>query len=216
MRYHFLEGATKTKKRSKKLLILLPLFGLISGGYILLNMLAPSLPIDSRPSDATVQKLVAVKPGLEGDRVYIPQINVDVAISEGDTADALEKGAWHRTNAGGNPEKGGNFVLSAHRFLLGMTPQQTRAKSPFYNLDKLQPGDDLFVDWAGQRYAYKVEKKFSVNRMATEIEAPSSESKLILYSCELRGEAAGREVIQAKPIGTVAWSNDKSYIKQNR
>lgn len=171
---------------------------------MLVNTFSPSLPLPGKPDDATVQKLVNTSPGSEGNRLYVPQINVDVAISEGTTVEALEKGAWHRNPENGDPKKGGNFVLSAHRFQLELTPQQTKAASPFYNIDKLQAGDELYVDWAGKRYAYRIEEKTQVDMTATEIEAKTKDSQLTLYSCDLRGEAASREVVIAKPLGEVS------------
>lgn len=131
--------------------------------------------------------------------MYIPAISVDVAINEG-TAAVLQKGAWHRKPENGNPERGGNFILSAHRFELGFTPQHTRAKSPFYHIDKLQAGDKIFVDYNQKRYVYEVTRKYKVDRNAVQIEAPSAEPKMTIYSCDLRGEAAGREVIEARPL----------------
>lgn len=214
MTYHYREGAT-TKRKSKKWLVLLPGVLLVGGVYMLINALSPAAPVlDTRPRDATAQKLVKKEPGFEGNRLYIPQINVDVAIVEGGE-DALEKGAWWRNPANGNPAGGGNFVLSAHRFLLGMTPGETRAKSPFYHIDKLKVGDELFVDYKDKRYVYKVTKTYKVDRTATEIEAPSEDAKLTLYSCDLRGEKAGREVVEAEPAGTVAWTNGTPRIDRS-
>lgn len=133
-------------------------------------------------------------------RLYIPTIGVDVAVVEGDSEAVLDKGAWHRQPQNGSPEKGGNFVLSAHRFQLGLTPQQTSAKSPFYHIEKLQTGDKIQVDYNGKRYNYEVVKKYKVDRFAVGIEGPSDEAKMTLYSCDIRGEQAGREVVEAKPI----------------
>lgn len=182
--------------------------------YMLINALAPAVPIlSNRPPDATAKKLLSQHPGEEGNRLYIPQINVDVAVVEGDSELALEKGAWHRNPQNGDPIESGNFVLSAHRFLLGMTPSETRAQSPFYHIDKLKVGDEIFVDYEGKRYAYTVNKKYAVSEDATEIEAPSEDAKLTLYSCDLRGPEAGREVIEAKPVGTVAWNGNKQFLQ---
>lgn len=170
---------------------------LLAGVYLLIITLAPAVPPPSQPE--SMYAGTTEQPIETNNRLYIPEISADVAINEG-TAAALEKGAWHRKPENGNPEVGGNFVLSAHRFELGLTPQQTRAKSPFYHINKLQAGDKIFVDYNQERYTYEVVKKYKVDRNAVQIEAPSTEPKLTLYSCDLRGEAAGREVIEAKPI----------------
>jgi LPXTG-site transpeptidase (sortase) family protein len=171
---------------------------LAAGVYLLLTALAPSY-IPSGQTEAVKQKLRAA-PEIKEDRLYISAIGVDVAIVEGDSEAALEKGAWHRRPQNGNPEKGGNFVLSAHRFQMGITPQQTSGRSPFYNIDKLKEGDEIQVDYNKKRYAYKISRKYQVDRYAVSIEDPSVEAKMTLYSCDLRGEQAGREVIEARPV----------------
>lgn len=191
----------KLQITKKRIWLLVPILLLVAGTYLLITALAPVLPTPSTPehiySDKKQQPVE-----IKENRLYIPTISVDVAINEG-TAVVLEKGAWHRRPENGNPEKGGNFVLSAHRFEIGFTPQQTRAKSPFYHIDKLQAGDKIFIDYNQKRYAYEVTKKYKVDRNAVQIEAPSAEPKMTLYSCDLRGEAAGREVIEAKPFTPV-------------
>lgn len=188
----------KRRLSKKHLWLLIPLALLLVGIYLLITILAPSVPPIAVPQ-AKVQKHLA-KPPEEGNRLYIPEISVDVAIEEGDDPSVLDKGAWHRRPQNGNPEKGGNFVLSAHRFQMGVTPQHTRAKSPFYHIDKLHVGDKLYVSYNKKRFTYEVTKKYRVPRTAVEIEGPSSEAKMTLYSCDLKGETAGREVVEAKPI----------------
>lgn len=186
----------------ESLLTALAIIALLGGLYMLLLVISPSLPGWLAPWEVNVQKLVnsTATPTTDGDRLFIPQIGVDVAIVKGKDASALNGGAWHRQPQNGDPIKGGNFVLSAHRFSMGFTPQETRAKSPFYRIDQLKIGDEFFVDYHGKRYAYRVSRTYDVPRTAVEIEAPSTESKLTLYSCDLRGEAAGRVVVEARPV----------------
>ncbi len=177
-----------------------------AGGYILLLSFAPSLTneiVTGRAPDAT-QKKLEQPAGVEGDRLFIPQINVDVAIVTGSTEAALEKGAWHRHPENGDPVKGGNFVLSAHRFIMSFTPQGVAQQSPFYNIDKLNEKNKIFVDFQGKRYAYEIKRKYSVKPNAVEIEAQTDDAKLTLYSCTLGGSADGRDVIEAVKIGEVA------------
>ncbi|MCC7543765.1 sortase [bacterium] len=112
-------------------------------------------------------------------------------------AELLELGSWHRFPDRGSPAKGGNFILSAHRFNLGNSPGQTKTKSPFYNLHKLTVRDGIRVFFDGTWYDYVVTKLYSVNPNATEIEEPSPEAKLTLYTCTLKGSADGRLVVEA-------------------
>ncbi|NCU40813.1 class E sortase, partial [Candidatus Saccharibacteria bacterium] len=126
---------------------------------------------------------------------------------------ALEKGAVHRAPDSGDPKTGGNFVIAAHRFNLGLTPNSTRAKSPFYHIDSLEKGDQIYIDYEGKRYVYEIYEKSLVPPTAIEIEQRTEKPRLTMYSCELAGPTAGREVVYAKPIGTVAWSNGKPGIE---
>ena len=213
MKYSYKTGIRK-RKRGSALLLLVPLVGLLGGGYLLATTLSPALPGDLTGQVSAVSKIVSQRqPDIKSDRLYVPKIGVDVAIVKGVTDRTLAGGAWHRVPENGDPLSGGNFVLAAHRFHLGYTPQQTRAQSPFYHIDALDNGDQVYVDYNGVRYAYEVTKRYSVAETDVQIEAPSREAKLTLYSCDLRGPAAGREVVEAKPVGTIAWVNGGPKLK---
>ncbi len=138
-----------------------------AGVYILLVAFAPLLPdwqlLGLQPVDVKTV-LTGTKPGAHGNRLFVPQIGVNVAIAEGNDPSVLNQGAWHRQPQNGNPLAGGNFVLSAHRFVMGWTPQQTRTNSPFYKIDQLKVGDEFFVDYNAARYAYQVTRRYDVPR----------------------------------------------------
>lgn len=212
MRYTYREGVSKHTKLPS---LILACGTLGVGLYGLLLTLSPALPIDTNKAEATVKKLVAEQPKIGENRVYIPQINVDVPIVDinGNETVALEKGAIHRMPESGNPKEGGNYVVAAHRFNIGLTPAMTRAKSPFYHIDKLKQGDQLYVDYDGVRYIYEIYEKKRVEETAVDIEARSADSRLTLYSCELTGPKDGREVVFAKPLGKVAWNGDKPAVE---
>lgn len=212
MRYVYSEGIQKST-RSYGLFVAIAV--LLAGAYVLLLTLSPMLPDITASEQQTAQKLTLTQPTITENRVYIPQINIDVPIVDinGNENAALEKGAIHREPTSGNPKDGGNYVIAAHRFNLGLTPNATRAKSPFYHIDKLKSGDQLYVDYNGVRYVYEIYEKRTVGETAVEIEQRTQESRLTLYSCELAGPKAGREVVFAKPVGTVAWEQGKPAIK---
>lgn len=182
----------------RNLFVILAILLILIGGYLIFTAFSPLLNtsiVAGRDINATLKELD--KPvGSNGDRLYIPQINVDVPIAAGGSG-ALQKGAWHRKPENGNPEKGGNFVLSAHRFVMDITPRGTVEKSPFYNIDRLAIKDRLVVDYKGKRYEYEIKRKYAVPPNATDIEAKSDIPKLTLYSCTLQGSADGRDVIEA-------------------
>lgn len=168
----------------------------VAGLYLAWLTLAPAaipLPPANMPAEQVLPAL-AEPPTIN--RVLISKIGVDVPLgSEGEAA--LDRGAWHRHPQRGSPASGGNFIVSAHRFELGLTPGDTVRKSPFYHLDKLNIGDEIVVDFGGQRYRYAIRERQTVKPSQVEIEAPSAEAKLTLYSCTLRGESDGRDVLIA-------------------
>ena len=159
-------------------------------------VLAPTI----NPSSNTTTKLIAsTEDKITENRLYIPKININLPYSTGGET-VMENGAWWRAPDSGNPKDGGNFVLSAHRFIMGLTPQQTLRKSPFYNIDKLVVGDEITIDYEGERYVYQISKIFAVKPDAIEIENRTDQPQLTLYSCTLGGASDGREVIIAKPV----------------
>lgn len=192
----------KSRKSWKDWLIIILALGLIGAGiYMLIIAFSPSLNSQFiNPEDNSTTKLLADTPEekITQNRLYIPKIDINLPYSTGD-ASVMENGAWWRKPENGNPADGGNFVLSAHRFIMGLTPQQTLRKSPFYNVDKLNIGDEIIVDYNQKRYTYVISKIFDVKPDAVYIEDRTSQSQLTLYSCTLGGSADGRNVFIATP-----------------
>ena len=180
--------------------ILVAAIMILAGLYTLAVALTPAIiaPTINPTSNKTVKQLQS-KAAITENRLYIPKIDVNLPYATGSET-VMEKGAWWRQPDNGNPADGGNFVLSAHRFIMGLTPQQTLRKSPFYNIDKLEIGDKIYIDYSGKRYEYTISKIFAVAPDAVEIEQRTDRPQLTLYSCTLGGSADGREVIVAKPL----------------
>ena len=194
--YYSADQKQHSNKRLKRLVITLASLLLIGGGvYLLLLTQASNLPISSSIDLNTSDDANDMR-----NRIQIEKMGVEVPYFNDNTPATLEKGAWWRFPDRGNPEDGGNFIISAHRFYIGRTPQGTRARSPFYKLDKLETGDKIRVFYEKKWYDYQVTKKYSVKPDATEIEAKTDEPKLTLYTCSLKGSADGRVVIDAEPL----------------
>lgn len=201
MQFRHKRGATRKQGGRSFLsgfLLLLSVAGLLGGLYLLILVMTPNIPALFPIEPIDVKNLDEPK----DNRVYIPKIGVNVALATGGP-EALDKGAWHRFPERGDPEQGGNFIVSAHRFSLGATPGQTRQKSPFYHIEKLDVGDQIIVDFEGKRYGYEITEHSEVKPTQVEIEAESDQPKLTLYTCTLKGESDGREVYIAKPLGEV-------------
>ena len=173
---------------------------LLVGGYLLLLTTSPIIaPHFTKP--ITVATLA--KPEAKDNRIIIPKIGVNIPYGTNGKL-ALDRGAWWRYPDHGNPEKGGNFVVAAHRFSIQPTPRGTVEKSPFFHIDKLALGDQILADYQGKRDNYKITKKFDVKPTSVEIEAPTEDARLTLYSCDLGGAKTGRVVIVAEKQGEVA------------
>lgn len=143
-------------------------------------------------------KTVQVNEVIGENKILIEKAGVNAEILEGDK-EVLDKGVWHRFPERGNPEMGGNFILTAHRFKFAPTPNLVKEASVFYNVDKLVVGDDIVVHWNGQKYVYKVSKRYKVNPSQTEIEKVG-DAHMTLYTCTLAGSYDGREVVEAKLV----------------
>ena len=195
-----LKSSTKQSKNWKvRLPSIIATIMIIGGLYTLAITITPfilSQTIDQK-NNSTTQLISKTENKITENRLYIPKIDINLPYASG-SAEVMEHGAWWRKPENGNPKDGGNFVLSAHRFIMGLTPQQTLRKSPFYNIDKLAVGDEIIIDYEGVRYAYTIREKLSVKPEATEIEQRTTQSQLTLYSCTLGGANDGRDVLIAK------------------
>jgi LPXTG-site transpeptidase (sortase) family protein len=172
---------------------------MLVGAYLLLLRFAPQLPNVPVINSSNLELKPKSSPDIRN-RIRIAKINLEMPFYTGDNIAVLDKGAWHRWPERGDPKIGGNFILSAHRFEMGLTPSQTRNKSPFYNIHKLSVGDSIEIFYEGRWYSYKIDKKYEVKPTALYIETASGYAKLTLYSCSLRGAADGRSVIEALPV----------------
>ncbi len=170
-------------------MLMISILAIVAGCYLLLLTQAPKV--------VNLRKEPEVEQKIEENKVIIKSAKIEVGIFEGGV-EALEKGAWHRYPERGNPEKGGNFIISAHRFGLGPTPQATIANSAFYNIDRIGTGDGIIIHWEGKEYEYEVSRKYEVEPDAVQIEDEREEHILTMYSCTLGGRYDGRIVIEAK------------------
>lgn len=191
--------AIRSKSLSRTISLALSVGLLIAGLYILWTAGNPMIKQQLiNPKDNSTTKLISeTADKISANRLYIPKIDINLPYTTGG-AETMEHGAWWRAPENGNPKDGGNFVLSAHRFIMGLTPEQTWRKSPFYSIDRLEIGDEIIIDYDSQRYTYQISQKYSVAPTAIEIESRTDDARLTLYSCTLGGASDGREVIIAK------------------
>ena len=126
-------------------------------------------------------------------KISIPSIRLEN--STGLTSfdeDDLWKGIWHKKPTG-DPVNGGNMVITAHRFLY------TGYQDTFYHLPKVQPGEEILLEWGGEEYRYEVTETFEVNADQIEIEETTEEHILTLYTCTPLWTSQKRFVVRAVP-----------------
>ena len=145
--------------------------------------------------EAQLATVAATKPLSEANRhnrVIIPSIGVNSPILESSTLAILDthEGVWHQTGT----IQSSNFVIAGHRFKY-LPPNTTT----FYNLDKLQTGDVIVIDWEGKRSVYTVSTINTVKANNISVIAPTIDPQLTVYTCSDKRETE-RIVIVAKPL----------------
>jgi len=198
---HFRHKKGVKKKGGFKSALLLTISLVMFGGglYLLLLVMTPNI----QPILYPVEKIDLNTLGEpKSDRIVIPKVGINVEFKSGGP-EVLNDYAWHRYPERGDPVKGGNFIISAHRFEIGLTPGETMRKSPFYHAEKVVVGDQVIIDYKGKRYGYEITEKKEVKPNQVEIENPSETAKLTIYTCTLGGENDGRQVFIAKPLGEI-------------
>lgn len=145
---------------------------------------------EAKRDDISIESL---KPIPKENTLVIPQIGVDSVIVEGIGPDSLDRGLWRRPNSS-TPDKGGNTVITGHRFLYSSGPKT------FYDLDKIKIGDKFFMYWDQKEYDYEVVDIFTVEPDQVEIEDEAPEPLLTLYTCTPLWTAKQRLVIRARLI----------------
>jgi sortase A len=122
--------------------------------------------------------------------LVIPKLQLQEPIFDGADASTLSKGVWHRPNTS-TPDKGSNMAMAGHRF-------DYYGPAVFYHLDKLTEGDTVIVYWQQKKYVYTVNRILIVPPTGVEVEAPTSDSIVTLYTCTPLWTARSRLVVQAK------------------
>jgi sortase A len=115
----------------------------------------------------------------------IPKIDVDKFVVDGTTVPQLRKGPGHYA---GTPMPGepGNAAIAGHRTTYG---------APFYRLNELQAGDDIYVTTRAGRFHYVVDTSTVVKPSETAVLDPTTDNRLTLTTCNPRFSAATRLVV---------------------
>jgi sortase A len=145
--------------------------------------LAPVVPV-AQPIPAAGEALA---------RLEIPRMGLNRIVVEGATAEALAKGPGHFPETP-LPGQLGNAAIAGHR---------TTHLHPFFDIDKLEPGDEIIATTLNGRYVYQV--------TGTEVVGPDdyaavipttdvTKATLTLVSCTPKYSASNRIVVHSELV----------------
>lgn len=180
---------------------------LLLGAIIIINLfviVSPLLPgwvywyknrFNQQQKQELTEQVQTPNPQYSGpNKLVIPQIFADHEVLEGPDINTANKGLWHLPWTS-TPDKGGNTVIVGHRFLYVHKPDT------FYNLDKMEVGDEFAMYWNNERYVYKVSEVKTVPPKEKYIEAPAGDNRVTLYTCTPLWTAKNRLVVVATQTG---------------
>ena len=90
----------------------------------------------------------------------------------------------------GRPGGGDTVAIAGHR---------TTHTRPFYWLERLRPGDAVYIRWAGRMHAYLVSGRRILSAKDLHIADARGHELLLLSACTPRGSARQRIVVYAWP-----------------
>lgn len=143
--------------------------------------LSATLPVpEPTPSDAR-----AATPEVRHGMLEIPSIGLSQPLFEGVTLTAIDRGPSHWPGSA-MPGELGNVVVAGHR---------TTRTRPFWDLDLVQPGDELIFTMAdGARHVYALDRIEIVDDEAIHIIDQGYGYTATLFGCHPKGSARQRIV----------------------
>ncbi len=148
---------------------------------------APAAGADSPALGVPVAPVAGPPEGAAIAHLVIPKIGVDKYVVEGVEEGDLQQGPGHYP---GTPMPGepGNSAIAGHRTTYG---------APFYSVNELQKGDDIFVTTKAGQFHYTVDQTQVVQPTDVEVIGPTSDNRLTLTTCEPRFSATSRLIVVA-------------------
>ncbi|MDH3261013.1 MAG: sortase [Acidimicrobiia bacterium] len=145
--------------------------------------------------------------GLAFGVMTIPRIEAEHVLFEGVDRATLKKGPGHMpwTPLPGQP---GNAVVSGHRTTYG---------APFFDLDQLEPGDEILVETVLGTHTYVVRSSIIVAPTAVEVTDPKRGAWLTLTTCNPKFSARERLIISAELVDGPNFAYalaDKEFVPQ--
>jgi sortase A len=141
---------------------------------------------DPRPRPGTVL------PGQAYAILRIPSIEVNEVVVQGTGTEALKKGPGHYGQTADPWDDTGRVGIAGHRTTYG---------APFWSLDQVRRGDDIFLRTEFGGFRYRVTGSRTILPTQTEVLQPTRKPTLVLTTCAPRFSAAQRLVVFAALVG---------------
>lgn len=132
-------------------------------------------------------------------RIIISKVGIDAQIIQPNSINvtildqALQKGAVYYPGSGTIEQ--GNIFVFGHSTNWAVV--QNQAYKTFNGLEKLQIGDEIYLEAGGQNYLYKVQSVKMVNADNALVEFDNSGRKLTISTCNTFGQKQERWVVEA-------------------
>jgi sortase A len=161
---------------------------------------ADTTPVDSLSTDSipgttapTPVPVASLPPVAEGDpiaRLELPTIGVDKIVVAGVEKNDLKKGPGHYPDTP-MPGQLGNSAIAGHRTTFGQ---------PFFDVDKLEIGDEIVVTTLAGRFVYRVTGQEIVSPSDYQVIATTDPTRatLTLTSCHPKYTARERIIVYAE------------------
>lgn len=144
----------------------------------------PSVAAKRAPEPKTEIAAPTPRPIDASPRISIPRLDLKATIGT-----SLNRGpAWWPVT--GRPGGGDTIAVAGHR---------TTHTRPFHGLDRLRPGDAIYVRWAGRVHAYRVSGRRILSAKQLHIGDARGYEILLLSACHPKGSAKQRIVVYARP-----------------
>ncbi|HSL58452.1 MAG TPA: class E sortase [Acidimicrobiales bacterium] len=144
---------------------------------------APDIPALPVPGPLPLDAYEATPEVVLG-RLRIPAIGVDEPLQEGMTLTAINRGPSHWPGTAA-PGELGNMVVAGHR---------TTYSKPFYDLDLLEPGDQMLIETPEATHTYELVSTEIVTPDALWISEQTYEYTATTFACHPKGSARYRIV----------------------
>ena len=145
---------------------------------------APDIPALPVPGPLPLDAYEATPEVVLG-RLRIPAIGIDQPLQEGMTLTAINRGPSHWPGTA-SPGELGNMVVAGHR---------TTYSRPFYDLDQLEPGDQMLIETPEVTHTYEVVSTEIVTPDALWISEQRYDYTATTFACHPKGSARYRIVV---------------------